>query len=124
MTEDKARSLAHDWVAAWNSHDLNAIMEHYDESVELTSPVAAKLLGTDGVVVGKANLRAYFQRGLDAYPNLHFQLKDVLWGMHSVVLYYTNQNRTPVAEFMQISPDGMVTQVVANYGGSTTRSDA
>jgi hypothetical protein len=46
--------------------------------------VAAQLLGTpDGKVAGKANLRAYFQRGLTAYPELHFQLEDVLWGVNS-----------------------------------------
>ena len=39
-------------------------MAHYDDAIELTSPVAAQLLGTpDGKVIGKANLRAYFQRG-------------------------------------------------------------
>jgi len=25
-------------------------------------------------VIGKANLKAYFQRGLEAYPELHFRL--------------------------------------------------
>jgi len=49
------------------------IMARYEEAIELTSPVAAQLLGTrDGKVVGIANLRAYFQRGLEAYPELRF----------------------------------------------------
>ena len=73
MTRDEAWTLANHWVAAWNNHDLDAIMAHYEDAVELTSPVAAQLLGTpDGRIVGKANLRAYFQRGLDAYPELQF----------------------------------------------------
>lgn len=124
MTEEQASSVAREWVAAWNAHDLNAIMEHYDESVQLTSPVAARLLESDGHVVGKANLKAYFRRGLDAYPNLRFELKEVLWGMQSIVLYYTNQNGISVAEFMEFSANGKVTRVVANYGDSITRSDA
>ena len=67
MTRDEACRLAEHWVAAWNAHDLDSIMPHYDDAVELTSPVAAQLLGTsDGKVVGKARLRAYFQRGLKA----------------------------------------------------------
>lgn len=66
MTKDEAWNLAKLWVAAWNTHDLDLIMAHYEESVELTSPVAAQLLGIpDGKVVGKASLRAYFRRGLD-----------------------------------------------------------
>ncbi len=84
LTRDEAWRLAEHWVAAWNAHDLEAIMTHYDDAVELTSPVAAQLLGTSGgKVVGKASLRAYFQRGLEAYPNLHFQLADVLCGVNS-----------------------------------------
>ncbi len=116
MTIDEAWNLANDWVAAWNTHDLDRIMTHYDDGVELTSPVAARLLGTaDGKVVGKASVRAYFQRGLAAYPELHFRLADVLCGMNSVVLYYTNQNGTHTAEFMELSASGKVARVVANY---------
>ena len=118
MTEAEARTLAEHWVAAWNAHDLTAILSHYEEGVELTSPVAARLLGNDGKVVSKANLKAYFQRGLEAYPNLHFDLKDVLWGVQSVVLSYTNQNGVHVAEFMELAPSGKVVRVVANYGVS------
>jgi ketosteroid isomerase-like protein len=117
VTRDKALNLANLWVAAWNAHDLDLIMEHYEDAVELTSPVAAQLLGTaDGKVIGKADLRAYFQRGLKAYPELHFCLDDVLWGVNSVVLFYTNQKGSRTAEFMEVSPHGKVTRVVANYG--------
>ena len=117
MTRDEAWSLAHHWVASWNAHNLDSIMEHYEDAIELTSPVAARLLGSsDGKVVGKANLRAYFQRGLEAYPELDFRLEDVLWGVTSVVLYYTNQKGTRTAEFMELSARGKVTRVVANYG--------
>jgi predicted ester cyclase len=116
MTKDEAWSLANHWVAAWNSHDLESILTHYDDAIELTSPVAAQLLGrSDGKVVGKAELRAYFQRGLEAYPDLHFRLEDVLWGLNSVVLYYTNQKGTHSGEFMELSTSGKVARVVANY---------
>ena len=116
LTKEEAWNLANLWVAAWNAHDLDLIMTHYDDTVELTSPVAAQLLGVpDGKVVGKANLRAYFRRGLEAFPELHFQLADVLCGMNSVVLYYANQKGTRTAEFMELSPTGKVARVVANY---------
>jgi len=119
MTKAHAQNLANHWLAAWNAHDLEQILSHYDDAVELTSPVAARLLGTpEGRVVGKANLRAYFQRGLEAYPDLNFRLEDVLCGVNSVVLYYTNQNGTHTAEFMELSPAGKVVRVVANYSAS------
>jgi predicted ester cyclase len=116
VTRDEAWHLANNWVAAWNAHDLDLIMTHYDDAIELTSPAAAQLLDTpDGKVSGKANLRDYFRRGLEAYPELHFHLEDVLWGLSSVVLYYTNQRGTRTGEFMELSPAGTVTRVVANY---------
>ena len=116
MTGEEARKLANEWVAAWNAHDLEQILTHYDESIELTSPVAVRLFGrSDGKVIGKADLRAYFQRGLEAYPELHFHLENVLWGVNSVVLYYANQTGRRTGEFMELSANGKVVRVVANY---------
>src|SRR4051812_41617266 len=59
-----AHEFAQEWVEAWNSHDLERILTHYDEEVVLTSPVALKLLGGDGTVRRKAALRGYFLRGI------------------------------------------------------------
>ena len=116
VTKDRAWALAKDWIAAWNAHDLDAIMAHYDDAVVLTSPVAAGLLEIDsGTVCGKEDVRAYFLRGLRAYPEISFHLEDVLWGLNSVVLYYRNQNGTHTAEFMGLSEIGKVTRVVAHY---------
>ena len=116
MNKDEAWNLANHWIAAWNAHDLDLILAHYDDAIELTSPAAAHLLGTsDGKVVGRANLRAYFQRGLEAYPELHFHLEDVLRGVNSVVLYYKNQKGTRTGEFMELSANGKVLRVVAHY---------
>jgi len=116
VTKDEALKLANHWLAAWNAHDLDLIMAHYDDAVELTSPVAAQLLGTpDGNVNGKASVRAYFQRGLETYPDLRFRLEDVFCGISSVVLLYANQKGTRTAEFMEVSPTGKVSRVVANY---------
>ena len=119
VTREEAWNLANHRVAAWNAHNLDLIMSHYEDEIELTSPVAAQLLGRpDGRVAGKTALRKYFQQGLEAYPELQFHLEDVLWGVNSVVLYYTNQKGTRTAEFMELSTSGKVAQVVANYGAS------
>jgi predicted ester cyclase len=116
VTRDEAWNLANHWVAAWNAHDLDLIMSHYEDAIDLTSPAALELLGAaGGRVVGNANLRAYFQRGLEAYPELHFHLEDVLCGVNSVVLYYTNQKGTHTGEFMELSEGGRVARVVAHY---------
>jgi acyl-CoA thioesterase FadM/ketosteroid isomerase-like protein len=118
LTHDQAWRLARDWVEAWNAHDLDRILEHYDDDVVLTSPVVVERLGDpSGTVRGKAALRGYFQAGLAAFPALRFDLVDVMWGLASVVLYYVNQRGTMTGEFMELAPSGKVARVVANYSG-------
>jgi ketosteroid isomerase-like protein len=118
LTETEVHQFASHWVEAWNSHDLDKIMSHYAADVVLVSPVAAKMLNDpSGTVRGKGALRAYFKRGLEAYPNLKFELVDVMWGLSSIVLYYVNQKSTKTGEFMEVDAIGKVTKVVANYNG-------
>jgi ketosteroid isomerase-like protein len=123
LDEAFALKLAREMTAAWNSHDLERILEHYEEDVTLTSPYAAeRYADTAGVVRGKAALRAYFALGLAAYPELHFELVDVLWGVSSVVLYYVNQRGTMTAEVLELSPSGRVARVLANYSNAGPRA--
>jgi hypothetical protein len=118
LTEAFVRKLAQEITEAWNSHDLERILAHYEDDVTLTSPYAAERFGDPtGAVRGKAALRAYFALGLAAYPELHFELVDVMWGVSSVVLYYVNQRGTMTGEVLEISPDGRVARVIANYSG-------
>ena len=84
--------------------------------VVLTSPTAAKLLNDpSGTVTGKEAVRSYFERGLEAYPNLTFELLDVMWGISSVILYYRNQKGTKTGEFMEFDANRKVVRVIANY---------
>jgi len=116
MTEDEARSFAADWIEAWNSHDLDRIMTHYAEDLVLVSPVAAQLLNDPaGMIRGKDSLREYFQKGLNAFPQLRFDLIEVMRGLSSIVLYYKNQKGTKSGEFMELNPQRKITRVVANY---------
>jgi len=115
-SELNAKEFAADWIAAWNSQNLDAILSHYSRDVVLTSPVAAKILNEpSGTIRGKAALRNYFTLGLEAYPNLRFDLQDVMQGLSSVVLCYINQKGTKTAEFMEFDEFGKVIRVVANY---------
>jgi ketosteroid isomerase-like protein len=118
LTQELAHQLASDWIAAWNSHNLDEILEHYAEDVVLVSPIAAKLLNDPvGTVNGKAALRAYFKKGLEVYPNLKFELIDVMWGVRSVVFYYTNQNGIQAGEVVEVDLTGKITRAIANYNG-------
>jgi hypothetical protein len=112
-----ARRFAQEWVNGWNSHDLDRILDHYDDEVVLISPVALRLLNNgDGMVKGKAALSDYFFRGLQAFPNLRFDLIDVLAGVETIVVCYANNVRGgKAAEVMQLNAAGKIRRVWANY---------
>lgn len=109
-------SFAAAWLDAWNAHDLDAIMQHYDDAIVFYSPVVQQLnQEPTGKLQGKDALRAYFAKGLSAYPDLHFELQRVLPGVDSVVLYYKSINNKMSAEMMVLNKQGLVTEVRAHY---------
>lgn len=110
-----ARRFAQEWIDAWNSHGLERILEHYDDEVVLLSPVALSVLGNERLE-GKAALRNYFRRGIEKFPDLRFDLFEVLWGIETIVVVYDNNVRSSkAAEVMQFNAAGKVTRVWANY---------
>lgn len=65
-------SFTQEWAAAWNAHDLDAVLRHFHDDVVFTSPVAARIVdGSGGVIRGKEALRAYWSDGLaDTQPQV------------------------------------------------------
>ncbi len=115
MLPANIKKLAREWIAAWNSHDLDRIMAHYAEDIQFNSPVITQLLGKiDGQINDKAALRAYFTKGLKYYPNLRFELLHILVGVDSITLIY-NGVRGLSAEVMRLNSDGRVCEVLAHY---------
>lgn len=116
ISKVKAQELAQDWIDAWNSHDISRILSHYSDEVVFTSPFIVKLLGDNsGTIQGITNLRSYFIKGLEAYPNLKFELYQVLTGVDSITLYYKTVNEMVAAEVMELNSEGKITKVIAHY---------
>lgn len=119
MDEAGARAFAAEWYAAWNAHDLEAILAHYADDVEVTSPMVAGLTGDpDGRLVGKEALRAYFAAGLERFPDLRFDPVQLFVGVDSVVLHYLSVGGRPSAEVIFFGDDGKVCRYVAHYGAA------
>ena len=109
-------SCAREWIAAWNAHDLERILTHYADDVELVSPFVSKLTGSsESTVRGKAALRDYFARGLKAFPTLRFELVRTYSGVHSGVMEYHSVNGLRTAELMEFDDQGKVRRVLAHY---------
>lgn len=116
MDAADAQRFAEHWYAAWNAHDLEAILEHYADDVELTSPFVASLAGNeDGRLVGKDALRAYFAAGLERFPDLHFEPLELYVGVRSLVLRYVGPTGAETAEVIFLNDDGRVGRYFAHY---------
>lgn len=113
MTPDAAQFSA-SWAAAWNAHDLDAVLAHFADDVVFTSPVAARIVPeSGGVLRGKDELRRYWAEGLRLVPDLHFTVERVFAGIDVLVISYRNQVGNLVDEVLRFA-DGLL--VVAGHG--------
>jgi hypothetical protein len=116
ITVEQANDFSRHWIKAWNDHDIDAVMEHYIDEVEFYSPVIAALnVNAEGKIIGVVNLRAYFLKGLAAYPDLHFQLNNVYTGVNSIVVHYISVNSRMALEVFELNDEGKVMRVLCNY---------
>ncbi len=116
ITEELAQKFANEWIDAWNSHDLDQVMEHYDDSVEYYSVFLLKLTESKtGKLQGKENVKKYLAKGLAAYPDLHFELINVFVGVTSVVLQYRSVNNLIAAEVFEFDEQGLASRVQCHY---------
>ena len=54
LSSDFARQFAAEWIAAWNSHDLERILSHYTDDFEMLSPLIIERVGeSSGSLRGK-----------------------------------------------------------------------
>lgn len=114
LTREFAEHFAADWIKAWNAHDLEAILAHYTDDFEMSSPLIALIAQEpSGTLRGKAAVRAYWSKGLQMLPDLRFELVDTLLGADSITLYYKG-TRGMVAEVF-IFDHGKVRKAMAHY---------
>jgi hypothetical protein len=118
LSDDFAKQFAADWVNAWNAHDLDAILSHYVDDFEMTSPVMVQMnVSQTGHLQGKHAIRAYWQKALQLIPDLQFELISVLKGVQSITLYYKGARGRLAAEVFFFNSAGKVTHALAHYEG-------
>jgi hypothetical protein len=115
LTRETAERFVAEWYAAWNARDLDRILALWVDECVFTSPLAVKLLGTNGVVKGKQALRAYWTKGLAASPGLHFEPLGLYLGVSSLVMHYRNQNGRLSAEEIRLDAQGKACEGRAHH---------
>lgn len=104
------------WISSWNSHDLEDILSHYADDIEITTPMIRLATGgTESSLKGKEAVRDYWQKALNKIPDLHFELIDTTEGVNSVALYYKSVMNKMAIEVMFFNEEGKVSEMFAHY---------
>jgi ketosteroid isomerase-like protein len=108
--------FATDWINSWNSHDLENILTHYSEDIEITTPMIKLAAGIEsGSLKGKEQVAAYWKKALERIPDLYFELKEVTEGVNCVALYYKSVMNKMAIEVMFFNEQGKVNRMYAMY---------
>jgi ketosteroid isomerase-like protein len=91
MTSDDAAAYATQWAQDWNRRDIDAVLAHFHEGVEFTSPTALAVMGTP-TIRGTASLREYWTKALSQITSLRFTLDRVVWdgSRRELAIIYTS----------------------------------
>src|SRR5689334_23157606 len=107
LTPEQARRLAEEWAAAWNAGDLEAILTHYTDDLEMSSPFIARFTNEpSGTLRGKQVVGSYWRAGLERIPDLHFRVIDVFVGAGSVAILYDAVLGTRAVEVLFLNDEG------------------
>jgi steroid delta-isomerase-like uncharacterized protein len=68
---DTARSVIDNYIEAWNSHDIDAILGFFDEDCQYEDEALRK------VMVGHDQLRQFFETMYRGFPNCGFEVVSV-----------------------------------------------
>lgn len=117
MTKEFTHDFARQWLESWNSRELDRILDHYSEDFSIQTPMALKLFPeSGGTISGKRNVKEYWKKGLELIPDLEFELKDLLTGIDSISIYYTNiATNTEAVEMMYFNDQNKVNKVIVSY---------
>jgi ketosteroid isomerase-like protein len=116
MTSEQATAFADQWVAAWNAHDLAAILAHYTDDFEMTTPYIVSLMNDpSGTLKGKVAIGAYWSKALAAYPDLHFELEQVYASVNAVAIAYRSIGGRKALEVFFFNDEGRVHKAIAHY---------
>ena len=110
-------AFAAEWIAAWNSHDLERILSHYADDIVFESPASTRITGDpSGRVIGKAALRDYWRQALELIADLTFTLRAVYGGAGGVAIrYHSSRTGREVVEVLRFNDAGLAHWAGAFY---------
>lgn len=113
-------SIALQWFAAFNEHDLQKLLELYDDNAQHYSPkLKARQPETLGFITGKKGLHDWWSDAFVRLPGLHYKIEKLTANEERVFMEYTRQvpgeEDLVVAEVLEIK-DGKIISSKVYHG--------
>ena len=94
--------IAINWFAAFNEHNLEKLLELYHENARHYSPkLKFRHPETNGLIIGKPNLREWWQDAFLRLPDLHYKIIALTANTERVFMEYIRQ--VPGEEYMNVA---------------------
>jgi hypothetical protein len=99
--------IAKKWLAAFNDHNLEGLLNLYDENAEHFSPkLKLRKPETNGLIKGKEAMRDWWKDAFDRLPELSYHEKTITASEQRVFMEYTRivpgEENIEVAEVLEI----------------------
>src|ERR1044071_7622682 len=99
--------IAKQWLKAFNTRDLEALLALYDEQAEHFSPkLKVRQPETNGLIKGKSAMRTWWQDAFERLPSLEYREKTITANMDRVFIEYTRfvmgEDEMNVAEVLEV----------------------
>jgi hypothetical protein len=92
LTDKWGLIFAQGWLNAWNSHDIDEVLDCYADNFIMVSPVVNGITGDGlGLFYAKKDFKVLCLKIFEEIPELKFELIATEIGVRSLSIYYTSQ---------------------------------
>ncbi len=115
--QEDLTSIALKWFAAFNAHNLEDLLTLYHENARHYSPkLKLRHPETNGIIVGRPALRAWWQDAFERMPQLHYHMIALTANEDRVFMEYIRQvpgeEDMNVAEVLEIEQGRIISSKV------------
>jgi len=120
MTDTEARAFAKKWIEDFSGKDVEAVLTHFAEEVEFTSPRALEITGK-ATLRSRKELADYWHAAVKSVGSIRFTLDHVINDSAAgrVTVVYVREiggRKMRAAEFFQFNDSLQVIRGEAMYG--------
>ncbi|HEY1405803.1 MAG TPA: nuclear transport factor 2 family protein [Spirochaetota bacterium] len=82
VTQERSEAFIKSWTGAWNNRDIEAVMSHFSDDIENSTPLVRSLLGIEsGTINGAKTVSTFWKQIMDTYPEMSIRAIKCWYGI-------------------------------------------